>query len=72
MKSDLKIKIEPARGFDYPIFVYDISKARTLLRFEPEWNVLNRITVRAYPEPRPPGLQDGKIPVERISDVILI
>jgi len=44
MKSDLKMKIEPARTFDYPIFVYDISKARTLLRFEPEWNVLNGIT----------------------------
>ena len=44
MKSDLKMKIEPARTFDYPIFVYDISKARTLLRFEPQWNVLNGIT----------------------------
>jgi len=44
MKSDLKMKIEPARTFDYPIFVYDISKARTLLRFEPEWNVLNGVT----------------------------
>jgi len=44
MESDLKMKIEPARTFDYPIFVYDISKARTLLRFEPEWNVLNGIT----------------------------
>ena len=44
MKSDLKMKIEPARTFDYPIFVYDISRARTLLRFEPQWNVLNGIT----------------------------
>ncbi|NIR87038.1 NAD-dependent epimerase/dehydratase family protein [Candidatus Bathyarchaeota archaeon] len=44
MKSDLKMKIEPARTFDYPIFVYDIRKARTLLRFEPKWNVLNGIT----------------------------
>jgi len=44
MKSDLKMKIEPARTFDYPIFVYDISKARTLLRFEPEWNILDGIT----------------------------
>jgi len=44
MKSDLKMKIEPARTFDYPIFVYDISRARTLLRFEPEWNVLDGIT----------------------------
>jgi len=42
-KSDLKMKIEPARSFDYPIFVYDISRARTLLRFEPEWNVLDGI-----------------------------
>jgi len=41
MKSDLKMKIEPARTFDYSVFVYDISKARTLLRFEPEWNVTN-------------------------------
>ena len=39
MKSDLKMKIEPSRSFDYPIFVYDISRARTLLRFEPEWNI---------------------------------
>jgi len=44
MESDLKMKIEPARTFDYPIFVYDISKARTLLHFEPKWNVLNGIT----------------------------
>jgi len=41
MKSDLKMKIEPARTFDYSVFVYDISKARTLLRFEPEWNVID-------------------------------
>ena len=44
MESNSKMKIEPARVFDYSIFVYDISKARTLLRFEPEWNVLNGIT----------------------------
>ena len=44
MKSDSKIKIEPARTFDYSIFVYDISKARTLLRFEPAWSVLDGIT----------------------------
>lgn len=42
-KSSLKMKLEPARVFDYPIFVYDIAKARTLLRFEPEWNVLDGI-----------------------------
>jgi nucleoside-diphosphate-sugar epimerase len=40
----LKTKIEPARTFDYPIFVYDISKATTLLRFEPKWSILNGIT----------------------------
>ena len=44
VESDLKMKIERARVFDYPIFVYDISKARTLLGFEPEWNVLDGIT----------------------------
>jgi len=38
------MKIEPARTFDYSIFVYDISKATTLLRFEPKWNVLDGIT----------------------------
>jgi len=43
MKSDLKMKIEAARRFDFPVFVYDISRARTLLRFEPEWNVLDGI-----------------------------
>jgi len=43
LKSNLKMKIEPARVFDYSIFVYDISKARTLLHFEPKWNVLNGI-----------------------------
>jgi len=43
-KSDLKMKIEPARTFDFPVFVYDISRARTLLHFEPEWNVLDGIT----------------------------
>jgi UDP-glucose 4-epimerase len=44
MESDLKMKIERARVFDYPIFVYDISKARTLLGFEPKWNVLKGIS----------------------------
>jgi len=39
----LKMKIESARSFDYQIFVYDISRARTLLRFEPEWNVFDGI-----------------------------
>jgi UDP-glucose 4-epimerase len=44
MESNLKMKIEPARVFDYSVFVYDISKARTLLHFEPKWNVLDGIT----------------------------
>ncbi len=44
LKSNLKMKIEPARVFDYPIFVYDISKAATLLHFEPKWNVLDGMT----------------------------
>jgi UDP-glucose 4-epimerase len=44
MKSDLKMKIEPARTFDYSIFVYDILKATTLLRFEPKWSILDGIT----------------------------
>jgi UDP-glucose 4-epimerase len=44
MGSDLEMKIVRARMFDYPIFVYDISRARTLLGFEPQWNVLNGIT----------------------------
>jgi nucleoside-diphosphate-sugar epimerase len=44
MGSDLKMKIVRARVFDYPIFVYDISRTRTLLGLEPKWNVLNGIT----------------------------
>lgn len=43
MKNKLKPKIKPARSFDYPVFVYDISKVRTLLDFEPQYNVLNGI-----------------------------
>lgn len=43
MKTNLKMQIEPARTFDYPIFLYDISKARSLLRFQPKWNVLDGI-----------------------------
>jgi UDP-glucose 4-epimerase len=37
--TDLKMKIEPAREFDFPVFVYDISKAQTLLGFDPKWNI---------------------------------
>jgi UDP-glucose 4-epimerase len=44
MGSNLKMKIVRARVFDYPIFVYDISRTRTLLGLEPKWNVLNGIT----------------------------
>jgi len=35
--SPLKAKILPPRSFDYPIFIYDISKAKTLLGYSPEW-----------------------------------
>lgn len=43
MKSDLTMEIKPARAFDFPVFVYDISKAQTLLSFEPKWNLFNGI-----------------------------
>jgi len=43
MKSDLTMEIKPARGFDFPVFVYDISKAQTLLGFEPKWNLFDGI-----------------------------
>jgi len=43
LKSELKMKIERARVFDYPVFVYDISKATTLLGFEPKWSVFDGI-----------------------------
>ena len=39
MKSNLTMEIKPARAFDFPVFVYDISKAQTLLNFEPKWNL---------------------------------
>jgi len=39
MKTDLTMEIKPARVFDFPVFVYDISKAQTLLNFNPEWNL---------------------------------
>ncbi len=38
-KTDLTMKIEPAREFDFPVFVYDISKAQVLLDFDPKWNI---------------------------------
>jgi nucleoside-diphosphate-sugar epimerase len=37
------MEIKPARAFDFPVFVYDISKAQTLLGFEPKWNLFNGI-----------------------------
>jgi UDP-glucose 4-epimerase len=43
MKSDLTMEIKPARAFDFPVFVYDISKAQTLLGFEPKWNLSDGI-----------------------------
>lgn len=44
MDRPLKMKIEPARTFDFPIFLYDIAKARSVLGFDPEWNVYDGIT----------------------------
>ncbi len=34
--STLNAKIEPGRSFDYQIFLYDIAKARILLRYSPK------------------------------------
>lgn len=39
MNSDLGMKIEPPRPFDIQMFVYDITKARLLLGFEPKWGL---------------------------------
>jgi len=38
-KSNLTMDLKPAREFDFPVFVYDVSKAQTLLGFTPEWNI---------------------------------
>jgi len=43
MKSNLKMEIKPAREFDFPVFVYDISKAQMLLKFDPKWNLFEGI-----------------------------
>jgi len=43
LKSDLTMEIKPARAFDFPVFVYDVSKAQTLLGFEPKWNLFEGI-----------------------------
>jgi len=37
--SKVKPKIEPARIGDYPVFLYDIEKARKLLGYEPAWTL---------------------------------
>ncbi|UCG45299.1 MAG: NAD-dependent epimerase/dehydratase family protein [Candidatus Bathyarchaeota archaeon] len=39
MKTNLTMELKPGRAFDFPVFVYDISKAQTLLNFEPKWNL---------------------------------
>jgi UDP-glucose 4-epimerase len=39
MHSDLGMKIEPTRPFDIQMFVYDITRARLLLGFEPQWKL---------------------------------
>jgi len=37
------MEIKATRAFDFPIFVYDISKAQTLLGFELNWSILDGI-----------------------------
>jgi UDP-glucose 4-epimerase len=43
MKSDLTMELKPAREFDFPMFVYDISKAQALLKFDPKWSLYEGI-----------------------------
>jgi len=43
MKTDLTMEIKPARAFDFSVFVYDISKAQTLLKFDPKWNLFKGV-----------------------------
>jgi len=43
VKTDLTMEIKSAREFDFPVFVYDISKAQTLLKFDPKWNLYEGI-----------------------------
>lgn len=43
MSSDIKPIVEPARAFDFPVFVYDISKAEVLLKFRPKWSLLDGV-----------------------------
>jgi len=42
-KSGHLAKIEAARAEDYPVFLYDISKARSLLKYEPAWTLKDGI-----------------------------
>jgi UDP-glucose 4-epimerase len=42
-KSPLTMELKPAREFDFPVFVYDIAKAQTLLKFDPKWNLYDGI-----------------------------
>ena len=39
LDSVIKPKIEPARIGDYPVFLYDISKAEQLLEYKPDWTL---------------------------------
>jgi UDP-glucose 4-epimerase len=43
VNTDLTMEIKSAREFDFPVFVYDISKAQTLLKFDPKWNLYEGI-----------------------------
>jgi UDP-glucose 4-epimerase len=43
MKTDLTMELKAAREFDFPVFVYDISKAQALLKFDPRWNLYEGI-----------------------------
>jgi len=41
--KNLKPTILPPRTFDYLLFVYDITKAKTLLNYEPKWNLYDGV-----------------------------
>ena len=41
--TNLTAEIKPPREFDFPVFVYDISKAQALLKFDPKWNLYEGI-----------------------------
>ena len=41
--KDIQPKITPPRSFDYQLFVFDITKARTLLDYEPQWNLYDGV-----------------------------